>query len=580
MPTERVQRRLAAILAADIVGYSRLMEADEAGTLARIKTLRAEFLHPKVAAFGGRIVKTTGDGTLIEFPSAVDAVQHAVEVQREMAVRGAREPESQRIVLRMGINLGDIIIDGDDIYGDGVNVAARLETLAEPGGICISGTVQEHVRNKLDAAFEDMGAQTLKNIAQPVQVYRVRVLGKAEHKAAAPALPLPERPSIAVLPFANMSGDPEQEYFADGIAEDIITALSRFRQFFVIARNSSFIYKGRNVDVRQIGRELGIRYVLEGSVRKGGSRLRITAQLVDAATGNHLWAEKYDGALAEVFDLQDKITEAVVGAIEPSVRQAEIERARCKRPDNLDAYDLYLRALPHAWTFLPGEAAKAINLLEQALWIDPSYIAAHGLAAYCHQVRFIDRAEWVAALRHARAVLTSNTDDSVALALSAFVVALFTRDYDAALDAIGRALALTPNSAMVLVHSAATHSFAGRYDTAIQHAERSLRLSPLDPMRYRAEIAVGWSHLFSGRYAEAAEAAQRAINANVNYAPGHEILIASRVFLGQLDMAHTAAARFRDAVPRYQISAVMGGRFSTELNDKLADALRSAGVPQ
>jgi len=345
---EPVNRRMAAILAADVAGYSRLMGADEEGTLARLKAHRRELLDPKVAEHHGRIVKTTGDGVLVEFGSVVDAVRCAIDVQRGMAERNAGEPEGSRIDVRIGINLGDIIIDTDDIHGDGVNIAARLEALAEPGGICISQTVLDHARGKFAFDVEDGGAQALKNIAQPVHVYRVLLGGgqrPATPLASAPALTLPDKPSIAVLPFTNLSGDPEQDYFADGIVEDIITALSRVHWLFVIARNSSFTYKGKAVDVKQVGRELGVRYVLEGSVRKASNRVRIAGQLVDATTGAHVWADRFDGALDDIFDLQDRVTVSVAGIIEPKLRHVEIERARRKPTDSLDAYDLYLRAL-------------------------------------------------------------------------------------------------------------------------------------------------------------------------------------------------------------------------------------------
>src|SRR5262249_16822955 len=322
---ERVERRLTAILAADVAGYSRLMGADEEGTLAQLKSHRRALVDPKIAEHRGRIVKTTGDGMLVEFASVVDALRCAVEVPRGTAESNARVAAEKRIEFRVGINVGDIIIDGDDIYGDGVNVAARLESIAEPGGICVSARVEEDAEGKLEITFENAGEQQLKNIARPVRVYRVRLSGAAS--GSRPALPLPDRPSIAVLPFQNMSGDPEQEYFADGIVEEIITALSRFRELFVIARNSSFTYKCRAVDVKQVGRELGVRYVLEGSVRKSANRVRITGQLVDALTGAHLWADRIDGALEDIFDLQDNVTEKVVGAILPKLQQAEIERA-------------------------------------------------------------------------------------------------------------------------------------------------------------------------------------------------------------------------------------------------------------
>src|ERR1700674_504465 len=359
LATERVERGLAAILAADVAGYSRLMGADEEGTLARLKALRRELADPKIKEHRGRIVKTTGDGLLIEFASVVDAVRCAVEVQREMAERNTDVPSDRRIEFRMGINLGDIMKDGLDIYGDGVNVAARLEALAEPGGICVSRVVRDQVRDKLAFSFEDMGEQQVKNIARAIRVHRI-LLGErpdlSEPTTAVPPKPplaLPDKPSIAVLPFQNMSGDPEQEYFADGMVEEIITALSRIKWLFVIARNSSFTYKGQAVDVKQVGHELGVRYVREGSVRKSGSRVRITAQLIDAETGNHVWADRFDRDLTDIFALQDKVTLSTVGAIEPSLRAAEIERVKRKRPENLDAYDLVLRALPHAFAAMP-----------------------------------------------------------------------------------------------------------------------------------------------------------------------------------------------------------------------------------
>jgi adenylate cyclase len=365
-------RRLAAILAADVAGYSRLMGADEEGTLERLKALRHELLDPKIAEHHGRIVKTTGDGLLVEFASVVDAVRCAVAVQQAMPERNAGVATDNRIELRIGINLGDVIVEGDDLYGDGVNIAARIEALADAGGVFVSNTVHDQVRDRLPFLFEDLGEQQVKNIARPVRVYRVAIrpsrppptppspasgggLGRghagersargARVGAAEPALPLPDKPSIAVLPFANLSGDPEQEYFADGMVEKIITALSRIRWLFVIARNSSFTYKGQAVDVKQVGRELGVRYVLEGSVRKGGNRVRITAQLIDAASGAHLWADRFDGALEEVFELQDEVAIKVAGVIEPTLQANEVRRSSERAPQDQTAYDLYLRAL-------------------------------------------------------------------------------------------------------------------------------------------------------------------------------------------------------------------------------------------
>src|SRR5271167_3362197 len=324
-------RRLAAILAADVAGYSRLMGADEEGTHERLKALRHELLDPKIAEHHGRIVKTTGDGLLVEFASVVDAVRCAVEVQRAMTDRNTGVDADNRIEFRIGINLGDVIVEGDDLYGDGVNIAARIEALADAGGVFVSNTVHDHVRDRLPFVFEDLGEQQVKNIARPVRVYRVRdVDAKSLSAPAQPTLPLPDKPSIAVLPFANMSGDPEQEYFADGMVEEITTAISRLPWLFVIARNSSFTYKGRLVDVKQVARELGVRYVLEGSVRKAGNRVRITGQLIDTATGAHIWADRFDGALDDIFDLQDRVASSVVGAIAPRLRLSEIERASRK----------------------------------------------------------------------------------------------------------------------------------------------------------------------------------------------------------------------------------------------------------
>src|SRR4051794_11763930 len=340
-------RRLPAILAADVAGYSRLMGADEEGTLERLKTLRRELVDPKIAEHKGRIVKTTGDGLLVEFASVVDAVRCGVAVQQAMPEREIGVAADDRIELRIGINLGDVIVEDDDLYGDGVNIAARIEALADVGGVFVSNTVHDHVRDRLPFVFEDLGEQQVKNIARPVRVYRVRsgAVAKSPSAPSLPGLPLPEKPSIAVLPFANMSGDPEQEYFVDGMVEEIITALSRIHWLFVIARNSSFTYKGQTVDVKRVGRELGVRYVLEGSVRKGGNRVRITAQLVDAETGAHLWADRFDGSLEDVFDLQDKIAISVAGVIEPALQAAELRRSAARPMTDLTAYDLYLRAL-------------------------------------------------------------------------------------------------------------------------------------------------------------------------------------------------------------------------------------------
>src|ERR1700736_3298787 len=392
MSEGRVERRLAAILAVDVAGYSRLMGEDEEGTLAALRTVRRELGDPKIAEHRGRIVKTTGDGLLVEFASVVDAVRCAVEVQREMIARNAAAPAERRIKFRMGINVGDIIIEDGDIFGDGVNIAARLEALAEPGGICLSATAHEQVRDRLDITFDDLGEQQVKNIARPVRVYRIEsgrlasgppAGGTRAVQSTATALPLPDKPSLAVLPFQNMTGEAEQEYFVDGMVEEITTAIARLPWLFVIARNSAFTYKGKAIDVKQVAQELGVRYVLEGSVRKAGNRVRITGQLIDTTTGAHIWAERFDGALDDIFELQDQVASSVAGAMEPKLRQSEIERASRKPTANLTAYDLYLRALAQSYRYTDEAFAEAVVLARQALAIDPAYTPAAALVGLC-----------------------------------------------------------------------------------------------------------------------------------------------------------------------------------------------------
>ena len=381
MATERIERRLTAILAADIAGYSRLMGADEEGTLERFKALRGELVDPKIGEHRGRMVKTTGDGILIEFPSVIEAVSCAVAVQREMARRNAGTPQDRRIAFRIGVNLGDIIVEDGDIHGDGVNIAARLEGIAEPGGICISEDAFRQVRGKVDAEFDDLGEQSLKNIVRPMRIYRIKLARAPD--ASLTALPLPDKPSLALLPFQNLSSDPEQEYFADGMVEEITTAIARLPWLFVIARNSAFTYKGKPVNVKQVAQELGVRYVLEGSVRKAGNRVRITGQLIDTTTGAHIWADRFDGALDDIFELQDRVASSVAGTIEPKLRQSEIERASRKPTANLTAYDLYLRALARSYRYTDEGLAEAVVLARQALAIDPSYAPAAALVGSC-----------------------------------------------------------------------------------------------------------------------------------------------------------------------------------------------------
>ncbi len=392
----RERRKLAAIFVADVVGYSRLTGTDEEGTIARLRALRSDLFDPAIVAHGGRVVKRMGDGIIVEFASVVEAVRCALEIGDGLAERNIGLPDDRRIELRTGIHLGDVVEDAEgDLMGDGVNIAARLEAICDPGGLRLSEDAWRQVRDKMRQAFVDLGEQALKNITRPIRVFAIQPLREratnltpAGAETVRPQLALPDKPSIAVLPFQNMSGDPEQDYFADGMVEDIVTGLSRIRWLFVIARNSSFVYKGKAVDVRQAGRELGVRYLVEGGVRKAGAKLRVTAQLVEGETGAHLWAQKFDGELKDVFEFQDQITESVVGIVEPSVRRSEIERSRRKRPESLDAYDLYLRALPRMATISVENAPVAAGLLRDALNLDPNLAVAHAYLAWCHQIIF------------------------------------------------------------------------------------------------------------------------------------------------------------------------------------------------
>jgi len=580
MAEQRVERRLAAILAADVAGYSRLMGTDEEGTLARLNAHRREFLEPTIAEHRGRIVKRTGDGILIEFGSAVDAARCAVEIQHGMMERNAPVPHDQRIELRIGIHIGDIIIEEGDIFGDGVNIAARLEGIAQPGGICISDDAYRQVRGKLDANFQDAGEKELRNIARPVRVYRLQPGGATE--AAAPALP--DKPLIAVMPFQNMSDDPEQDYFADGVVEDIITGLSRIKWLFVIARNSTFVYKGQVVDVKKIGRELGVRYVLEGSVRKASNRIRITGQLVDAATGAYVWADRYDGSLDDIFELQDQITANVIGAVEPNLRQAEIDRAKRKRPDSLDAYDLYLRAFPHAYVNTPEDGREALRLLEQALRLEPTYAAAHGIAAWCHEQLYhrtgFREENKAAALRHGASAIAHGADDATALCMAGFAIAMVSRDYEAGISTIDRSLALNTSYATGFAFSAILRAFAGQYETAIEHALRAIRLNPLDPMGAQPYLSLVFAYLPLGRFEEAAAAAAKAVQLNPTFSIAHAQQIIALVKLGRMDGARAAAGRLLQLMPEFRVEMLTKGVSApSEMLADWGEALRSAGIP-
>jgi len=584
MGTERVERRLSAVLAADVVGYSRLVGIDEEGTLARLRSLRLDVIDPAIAATRGRVIKTTGDGILVEFPSVVDAVRCGLAMQRELAARDAQTAADRRIAFRIGIHLGDVVVDGADLLGDAVNVAARLEGIAEPGGIIVSEDAWRHVRDKLPETFVDLGDRTLKNIARPVRVYRIDVGGSAE--APQRPLPLPDKPSIAVLPFQNMSGDPEQDYFTDGMVEDVITGLSRISWLFVIARNSSFAYKGRSVDIKQVGRELGVRYVVEGSVRKAGNRVRITAQLIEAETGSHLWADKYDGVLEDVFDLQDRITETIVGVIEPSVRRAEIERARRKRPDNLDAYDLYLRALPHTNAAMPDEAAIAIPYLLEALELDPSYAAAHAALALNRETRFrsagFDENDRREAVRHARLALALGTDDANALAHAALVVLHVDRDFETASGAIARALSLNASCATALYFGAHIHAASGDPALAEDHARRALRLSPFDPASFEAHIAIAIVRVRQRRYDEAVVYGAKAIQANPRFSILYALQAMALALAGRVVEAKSFGRRLLELEPTFRVEPVVQfvGFAEPETREAFARGLRQAGLPE
>jgi adenylate cyclase len=586
---ERVERRLAAILCADVVGYSRLMGADEEKTLAVLKGHRRELIDPLIDQHRGRIFKTTGDGMLIEFASVVDAVRCAVVMQQGMEDRTANLAESERIRFRIGINLGDIMVDAGDMFGDGVNVAARIEALAAPGEICVSDSVREQVGEKLLIGFADMGQHGVKNIARPVRVYRVEKRG--EPRTAPPddgvtaPLALPDRPSIAVLPFANMSGDPDQDYFVDGMVEDIITGLSRIKWLFAIARNSSFAYKGKSPDIRQVGRELGVRYVLDGSMRRAVGRVRITGQLVEAESGRHIWAERYDRAIDDVFALQDEITLSVVGAIEPSLRRAEIERVRRKRPEHLDAYDLVLRATPFVETAMPHGASQALPLLERALALEPDYALAHGHAAVCHEILFMRAGRREenrqGAIRHARAALVYGRDDATALAEAGFVIAMVEHDRPAAREAFEVAIALSPSSAFTYIMGSVVLGWAGEGDRAIEWAEQGLRLSPFDPWNFNAWFGVFAGNFQQARYEDAVRAARKSIQSNPGFSILHVCLAAALAKLGRIDEAKAAAARVLALHPAFGIDEWCAAIDpAPEIAAPLTEGLRAAGLPE
>ncbi|MCI0430076.1 MAG: CadC-family transcriptional regulator [Rhodospirillales bacterium] len=579
-----MERRLAAILAADVVGYSRLMERAEADTFERLRAHRKALIEPEIAKHNGRIFKLMGDGLLAEFGSVVDAVECAAAIQQSMAEADLGMPEDSRIALRIGVHVGDVIVEGEDRHGDAVNIAARLQEVAEPGGVCVSRAVVDHARHKVAFGFEPRGEQRLKNIAEAIAVYALRPAGAAARQAP----PLPDKPSIAVLPFNNLSGDPEQDYFADGMVEEIITALSRMRWLFVIARNSSFTYKGRAVDVKQVGRELGVRYVLEGSVRKAGNKVRITGQLVEAETGAHLWADRFDGALEDIFDLQDQVTASVVGAIAPRLEQAEIKRAERKPTDSLDAYDYYLRGLAavHRWTREAND--EALSLFRRAIELDPAFAPAYGMAARCYSQRKVsgwvaDRAQEIAEAEWlARRAAELGRDDAVALTTAGIALGYVVGDLDTGIDLIERALQLNPNLAWGWLVGGWLKIWLGEPEVALQYVARAIRLSPHDPQIFNMQAAAASAHFFAGRYSEASSWAEMAVRDNPYHMMSSSTAAASHALAGRLAEAQRALARLREIDPALRVSNLhdFAPVRRPEDLDRLAEGLRKAGLPE
>ena len=589
MLESRVERRLAAILVADVAGYSRLMGIDEEGTLLQLKTHRKELVDPKITEYRGRIVKTTGDGMLVEFVSVVDAVRCAVDIQRNMVERNAEVPTERRIQFRVGINVGDIISDNDDIYGDGVNVAARLETLADPGGIDVSRTVHDQVRDKLNFSFEDLGEQIVKNIARPIGVHRIDLSADTGPGVVTStgAVLKPEfassRPSIAVLPFANMSGDPEQEYFADGISEDIITGLSKLHWFFVIARNSSFVYKGKAVDVKRVARELGVRYVLEGSVRKGGNRVRITTQLIDAVTSNHIWADRYDGDLTDVFALQDEITEKVVAAIEPKLVEAEGIRSQSRSPEELGAWDMVIHANSLFWRLTKAETEAAADILKQAAERYPNYGPAHSILAFVLLISgylgwsILEQQLHKAARLAARAAQLDDSDPWAHLALG--FVAFVRRQTNVAAREFRRALELNPNFAAAHGYLGWTLAFDGQSEEATKHLQEAIRMSPHDPQNAIFNTGLAVTHCLTERYAEAVEYSSKALQQRSAFTAGYRIHVASLAQNGQIAEAREVLALLKEMHPDLSIAWIEKNvPYTSGPMVKFVEGMRKAGL--
>ena len=586
--------KLAVILHADVVGSTKLVQLDERVAHERMQDAFRR-LSDAVASYGGTTHELRGDALVAEFSRASDAVCAAIAFQvgnREYNenLEGEIRPE-----VRTGLALGEVVVANRTVTGTGVVLAQRLEQVAKPGGTVIQGSIYESVPRRFPFAYENLGEINLKGFDEPTRAYTVTLAESGE-------LPRPEldhsppatgevnaaarRASIAVLPFDNLSSDPEQEYFADGMAEEIITGLARIRWLTVIARNSTFAYKGNSPDVRKVGRELAVRYVVEGSVRKAGNSVRINAQLIEAETGVHLWAERFNGTLDDVFDLQDQVTAGVVSAIEPSVRKAEIERAKRKRPDNLDAYDLYLRALEQCYLYTPAGRSAALSLLDAAIALDPNYVEAHAVAAYCLQQRFLwggrSPADREAALHHAEAVAAVRTDDTTALAFAALALSALGGRHDAALVMVDRALEQNPSSAIAHNVCALINMMLGRPETSEFHAERSLRLSPFDPLRHIPESTLAAAKLAAGHCEAALACVRRGLEANPVFAPGLTTLALCLVKLGRIEEARATVHRLVEIAPDTRISTLEERYlFANGLGfDRIAADLRVAGLPE
>ncbi len=577
MGDQPIQRRLVAVLAADVAGYTRLMESDTDGTVAAWQAARQEVIKPAVGDHSGKIVKLTGDGFLVEFSTVQDAVNCAIAMQRGLA--------TSSLDFRMGVNLGDIVDDGEDIHGEGVNVAARLEGLADPGGICISGDVYNQLRNRIEATYEDLGDQKVKNVAQPVRVYAVRSDGFAAPPASgAPATS--DKPSIAVLPFDNLSGDAEQEYFSDGITEDIITGLSRFRSLFVIARNSTFAYKGQSPDVREVSRDLGVRYVMEGSVRRAGEQIRITGQLIDAETGNHLWAERYDRKLEDIFAVQDEVTEAIVAAIAPEISDVERKRAQRKPPGNLDAWDLYQRGLADYHSSTEEAFRSAIEQFDRVNEIDPTFAPAFAMAAGA-RIRYVlhfepdDRRETLNQAREkGHKAVTLDPRDPLCLLNDGRVHSMLGH-HDAAISKVEEAIALNPNDALSRFNLGVVLCTAGRTKEAIPHIDHAMRLSPRDIFLTGMQGHRAFCLFDLERYEEAFEWVQRASLRTNPRSMTFALLTAVLTRLGRPEEARAALDDLLAHAPGMSCAKYRENPFGApEAMERFVDALSEAGLPE